>query len=464
MNKPNVLFILSDQLRAMSLPIYGETNITTPNIDKLASEGVVLDNCISTCPVCTPYRAMLLTGRHPQTTGHIINSTRTRHDEISIADAFAHQGYKTGWVGKWHLHTGVWPAQNVPDWVPEGRDRLGFQYWRAYNMHMVYNNGYVNKGDWNYETWKGYETEALASYAVEFMDQVGEDERFCLFLSPHQPHFTPFDFAPQRYYDKLPDELVLPGNVPDNMVDKAKEMYRHYLAMILALDDMVGELVNYLNRAGKSDNTIIVFTSDHGTQAGGQGIHPWSKKEPYEESIHVPCIIKYKGVLEGGVRMDTLTAPVDFFPSLCSLAGVPIPKTVEGVDLSEEWNGKFGHSSQDEVLLMNFSSKYDWFSDGKEWRGVRTRSHSYAKWLNQKEVLYDIVNDPLQINNLAEQSEHVELLEQMRERLRHLQQKRGDELVACTEWKNWLDHQRRVVRNAFGPLRHPEHVPDWSLL
>ncbi len=87
---------------------------------------------------------MLLTGRYPQTTGHIINSTRTRYSEISIADAFANQGYRTAWIGKWHLHTGAWPANNVPDWVPRGRSRLGFQFWRAYNQHMVYFNGFVH--------------------------------------------------------------------------------------------------------------------------------------------------------------------------------------------------------------------------------------------------------------------------------------------------------------------------------
>ena len=98
--KPNVVFLLIDQLRALSLPLYGETQIATPNIDRLAAQGVVLDNAISNCPVCTPARAMLITGRHPQTTGHLMNSVRTRHSELSIADAMAKVGYRTGWVGK----------------------------------------------------------------------------------------------------------------------------------------------------------------------------------------------------------------------------------------------------------------------------------------------------------------------------------------------------------------------------
>ena len=150
---------------------------------------------ISTCPVCTPYRSMLLTGRHPQSTGHIINFVRTRHSEISIADAFSRFGYKTGWVGKWHLHTGSFPQINGSDYVPEGRDRLGFQFWRAYNFHMDYFNGTIHKNDWRVETWNGYETDALNRYAIEFMDSTKNDP-FCLFISPHQPHITPFKFAP----------------------------------------------------------------------------------------------------------------------------------------------------------------------------------------------------------------------------------------------------------------------------
>ena len=217
-DKPNVVVLYPDQLRAQSLPLYGnhgyhETQIATPNIDRLAAMGVTLDNAISNCPVCTPARAMLVTGRYPQSTGHLINSTRTRHSEISIGDAFAHQTYKTAWIGKWHLHTGHWPALDripmQPDWVPKGRDRLGFDYWRAYNQHMVYFNGFVQKGDWNYERWRGYETEGLLDYAFEFIEEAGDDP-FLLFLSPHQPHYTPEKFAPDKFYDMLPDKIPCP--------------------------------------------------------------------------------------------------------------------------------------------------------------------------------------------------------------------------------------------------------------
>ena len=459
--QPNVVVLFPDQLRALSLPMFGEQQIETPNIDRLAADSLILENAISNCPVCTPARAMLLTGRYPQTTGHLINTTRTRHSEISIGDAFGRAGYKTAWVGKWHLHTGLWPALDRmpqhPDWVPEGRDRLGFDYWRAYNQHMVYFDGFVHKDDWNYERWEGYETDGLLNYGFEFMDNAGADP-FLLFLSPHPPHYTPFKFAPDHCYERLPKTLQLPANVPDHLQSASLDMYRHYLAMILAVDDMLGRLLDYLELNGLADNTIVLFASDHGTQGGGQGVNPWSKKNPYENSIRIPALLRYPGVIEPGVS-QRMTSMVDFFPTLCGLAGIPVPRSIEGTDLSGQW----AHSAADDsAFIMNFSKWFDWFQNGAEWRGVRTQQYTYAQWLSGKVELYDLYEDPLQMHNLAGQAGALEA--QLREMLQAHQQQRQDELVPCIDWKHWLDEQRRVVRNAHGPLSHPESEPDWSLL
>jgi len=462
-NKPNLLFVFADQLRASSLPVYGEKQIETPNINRLAQEGVTFTNSISTCPVCTPYRSMLLTGRHPQTTGHVINFMRTRHDEISIGDAFSHAGYRTAWVGKWHLHTGSFPQIGGPDYVPEGRDRLGFQHWRGYNFHIDYFNGSVNLDDWRYERWQGYETNALNRYAMEFMDNVGK-EPFCLFVSPHQPHSTPYEYAPQKYYDRLPKQLTLPANVSESQLEKSLQTYRDYLAMTLAIDDMVGELMDYLNRAGLADNTLLIFTSDHGTQMGAHGWPPFQKKVPYEDSLLIPMMVRWPGVFDGGRICDALTAPVDIFPSLCSLCDVPIPRTVEGYDLSAAWRGEGNAFEQDAVLTMNFTAAYDYLVNGEEWRGVRTKDYSYAKWLNGQIELFDLKNDPLQMNNLAGNPESVDLPKTMERKLDELMDKRNDALIPCTDYSDWFDNQRRVVRNVYGALRNPEEQPDWSLL
>ena len=463
-DKPNILFLLADQLRACSLPVYGGRQIETPNMDRLAQEGTTFTNAVASCPVCTPYRSMLLTGRHPQTTGHLINFVCTRHDEIGLGDAFSRTGYRTAWIGKWHLHTGSFPQTTlVGDYVPEGRDRLGFQHWRAYNFHTDYYDGFVNLDDWRTERWEGYETRALNRYAFEFLDNLAE-EPFCMFVSPHQPHFTPFKFAPDQYYDRLPNELELPENVPDSVRERSTEMYRHYLTMTLALDDMLGEMLDYLDQAGLADNTIVVFTSDHGTQVGAHGIHPWAKKLPYEESLHVPWIMRWPGVFEGGTSCDVLTAPVDVFPSLCGLCGVPVPRTIEGYDLSNAWQGVPGAFEQDAILTMNFPAGYDYLTDGQEWRGVRTQRHSYARWLNGTVELFDLADDPLEMTNLADVPSAQGLRRRMEERLQQLMARRNDQLVPCTSYRDWFDSCRRIVRNVYGPLSDPESEPDWSLL
>ena len=125
MKQPNVVYLLADQLRARSLPAYGERQIATPNIDRLVREGIRFTNAVATCPLCAPYRSMLVTGRQPLETGQVINNVRARHDEISIADAFNHAGYRTGWVGKWHLYSGEQPEIVDFEYIPDGRDGWG---------------------------------------------------------------------------------------------------------------------------------------------------------------------------------------------------------------------------------------------------------------------------------------------------------------------------------------------------
>lgn len=462
--RPNILFVLADQVRAASLPLYGETQIETPHIDRLAREGCTMQHMIASAPVCTPYRAMMLTGRHPQTTGHVINFVRTRHDEIGWGDVFSHAGYHTGWIGKWHLHTGSFPQINGADFVPEGRDRLGFEHWRGYNFHMDYFQGTVNRGDWDNEHWPGYETDGLAAYADEFLDN--RDERpFCLFLSPHQAHDTPGEYAPAAYYDRLPADLKLPPNVPADMLAESLEAYRHYLAMILTLDDMLGEVLQQLESRGLLDDTLVIFTADHGSQMGAQGYPPWDKSLPYEDSLHVPWIMRYPAWFAPGSQNNVLTSPVDLMPTFCGLLDIPCPGTVEGVDLSAAWMGQADAPEQDAVLTMNFSATFDYCLDGQEWRGLRSKTHSYARWLNGSTVLYDLVADPTQQHNLADQPDAQALRQQLEERLQGLLAERQDDFGPCeASYHGWFDAQRRVVRNAYGDLSNPEQAPDWSLL
>ncbi len=182
--------------------------------------------------------------------------------------------------------------------------------------------------------------------------------------------------------------------------------------------------------------------------------------------------MRFPGAIEPGTVSDELFGMPDFFPTLCGLAGVPVPRSVEGHDLSSALSTGAGSGSggsqrsvsQEALLLMNFSKYYDWFVDGAEWRGLRTKSWTYCEWLDGRIELFDLVEDPLQMRNLADDLGYGAQRSELATALRDLQTVRGDELVSCSSWKHWLDEQRRVVRNGYGELSHPESIPDWSLL
>jgi arylsulfatase A-like enzyme len=159
-----------------------------------------------------------------------------------------------------------------------------------------------------------------------------------------------------------------------------------------------------------------------------------------------------------------LTSPVDIFPTLCRLCDLPIPRTIEGCDLADAWRGVPDAFEQEAVLTMNFSAEYDYLADGHEWRGVRTKRYSYARWLTGDEVLYDLVDDPLQMHNLANSGQATALQSELETTLGNLMAARQDALVPCTSYADWFDRQRRVVRNVYGPMGDPENAPDWSLL
>ena len=175
-------------------------------------------------------------------------------------------------------------------------------------------------------------------------------------------------------------------------------------------------------------------------------------------------VIRWPGMFEPGTRRDTLTAPVDLLPTFCGLTGVPVPRSVEGYDLSEAWLGKESAFEQDALFLMNFTKAHDWLKDGEEWRGVRTPTHTYVKWLHGLEELYDNTADPLQQDNLAGRPEAEDIEQDLKQQLAYLMKTRNDELVPCTSYADWFDEQRHVVKNVYGPMGNPEGTPDWSLL
>jgi arylsulfatase A-like enzyme len=466
--KPNVLFVFPDQLRADMCSAYGGRNIATPNIDRLAREGVLFTNSVSTCPLCTPYRGMLQTGRYPTHSGILINFVEASHAQNPhcLADVFAAAGYETGYIGKWHLAAGVNKQQPVSpdhtfcsqtgnpdlDFVPPGPRRLGYRHWQAYNFHYAYHDYWYYDDEPEIRYSGRYETEVETDQAIAFMEKHRQSgQPFLLTVASHPPHppFTSW-YTPDGYLDRAPQQLWWSPNVSED--NRHDDELRCYLAMIQNVDDNLGRLLAYLDWSGLADNTIMVFTSDHGEMLGSHG--RVQKMVPYAEAINVPLVMRWPRAIAPGIRVDALQTPMDHLPTLSGLAGLSIPGEVDGADLSAVVTGR-DTDARDGVLIGHYSSGELWFETGTswpEWRGVRTKQHTYVRWLTGAEELYDNLADPYQMTNLAGNGAKSYALARLRSQLRLLLAAAHDDFRPGTDFADWYDDCRNLVRTALGPV------------
>lgn len=478
-SKPNVIVLFDDQLRAAACSLYGGRNITTSNIDRLASQGTTFDNATSSCPLCTPFRGMLQTGRYPTHTGLVLNWVEANPRLRDIAHVFGDAGYHTGFIGKWHLAAGYQKKagyhtrtaedrENIqkacqaylrenpePEFVPPGPARLGYDHWQAYNFHGSFNDY------WYYEDKPaklhrpGFETDIEIDQAIEFLQGAKDSKRpFFLMVAPHPPH-PPWqsEICPKGYLEQVPTELEWPSNVPqDFRYRKDPEAARCYYAMAKNMDDNLGRLMAFLDRSGLAENTILVFTADHGDMLGSHGRE--NKMVPYAEAVNIPLIVRWPGHIPAGVRTNVLHTPMDHFPTLCRLAGLDAPADLDGRDLSKTLL-EGAKSGRDAILMANYVSHWDFFDSGTdwpEWRGVRTERFTYVKWLTGKEELYDNQEDPYQMRNLAEAGHDLPTLQKLRSRLKDLMTEAHDTFLPGTAYADWYDDQRNLVRTGLGPV------------
>jgi arylsulfatase A-like enzyme len=399
--RPNILFVFADQMRGMDMGCAGNGTVQTPAMSRLAQEGTRLANCCATSPVCCPNRAILLTGTYPLTNGVPGNDLPLRHDLPTMGTMARDSGWRTGYVGKWHL-------DGLPRsrFTPPGARRAGFDFWAAYNCtHDYFHPKYYRDSETVIEV-SGYEPEVQTDLALEFLADQDGSRPFCLVLSWGPPH-DPYDQVPARFrslYD--PASIPLRGNVQPDIPTRlaaGKECRRttaDYYAAITALDEQLGRLLAHLDTAGLAENTIVVFTSDHGDMLWSHG---WMKKQsPYEESVNVPFLVRWPGVIPAGRVCDTLVGTVDLLPTLAGLAGWDHPREMDGLDLSAALLGSPDAPSPESVLLAHYLGEDEAAAQGMPlWRGVRTRTHTYVEqpgrvpWL-----LFDNQSDPLQLQNL----------------------------------------------------------------
>jgi arylsulfatase A-like enzyme len=430
-SKPNIIFIFADQLRYSALACHGNRLVRTPHIDRLAREGVVYDQAFSSCPICSPYRGQLLTGRYSHANGVLCNEYRLFDGQTTIADALGQAGYRTAFVGKWHLGYG-------PYREPE---RYGFQDMFAYDCdHRYYRVEYWHNEEGPFPM-VAYaprvETQLTLDY-IRDQRRIHPDEPFCLFLSWGPPHWTgsggggrPYGDYPQEYSIYDPRSVDVPGNVPAQFEAFARAEIADYYSMISSLDDCLGRILAALDEWGLAGDTIMCFSSDHGDHLSSHGYGKpgdgWmhhtlraSKATPHEESVHIPFILRYPARVKGGCRTTTLFTSVDVMPTLLGLCGVAVPNGVQGRDLSHAALGVPGEEPDSvylQILGPGWPPRTKWVG---LWRGLRTERYVYARWHDRDgmRLLFDRAEDPLEMTNLIDDPAHAALAAQMEERLR----------------------------------------------
>ncbi len=420
-HRPNLVFVFADQWRAQATGYAGDPNTQTPHLDRLAAESVDFRTAVSGCPVCCPYRASLLTGQYPLTHGVFLNDVPLNNKAVPIAQAYRDAGYHTGYIGKWHLD-----GDHRTAFIPRDR-RQGFQFWKALGCTHNYNNSFYYADEDVKLKWDGYDAIAQTHEAQRYIREQAAGAPFALFLSWGPPH-APYHTAPEKYRAMYePESIQLRPNVPEADRDKARKVLAGYYAHIAALDDCIGDLLNTLDETGLAQDTIFVFTSDHGDMLyshGGQ-----KKQQPWDESIRVPFLVRYPARL--GARGRVIDMPIntsDIMPTLLGLCDIGIPGTVEGTDFSDILTGKA--DPLDQAALISCPSPFGQWQrkrGGREYRGVRTARYTYVRDLGGPWLLYDNIKDPYQLSNLCNKPEHTALQQQLDETLSERLKERRDE-------------------------------------
>ncbi len=418
--KPNIVFVLTDQWRAQAPGYGGNPNVKTPNLDALASRSINFENAVSVCPVCTPYRASLMTGRYPLSTGMFMNDLYLPSEELCMGEIFKTAGYQTAYIGKWHLD-----GHGRDVFIPKNR-RQGFDYWKAMECTHEYNESYYYAGDDPTKLkWKGYDAYPQTQDAQKYIrEHTKGDKPFVLVMAYGGPHF-PHRYAPEELKDQYPvASIKLRPNVPEEMKSLARKEAQGYYAHCTALDGCVGDIYKTLEETGTAEDTIFVFTSDHGEMLGSQGQPPRQKQRPWDESIRVPFLLRYPAV--SGHKGRSVKAPIntpDILPTLLTLAGIEVSGTVEGEDLSRF---VLDRKTQEDraALVMNVSPFGS--PSRKEFRGIRTSRYTYVRNSDGPWLMYDNKVDPYQMKNLVGVANHAGLQKKLEGMLQSKLEQTGD--------------------------------------
>jgi len=408
--KPHVIYILSDEHRGQAMSHMAEPNLHTPAMDRLAMEGASFKRAYANCPICTPARGTIFSGRHAHAGPVAGFFDNYKASAPSTSTILRETGYHTAYFGKWHCgvvrnqkpplvraHPDEYKGDNMR--TPE-RHRAGFQDWRAMeciNQHFA--SFYYKDRDINPTKIPGYEADGLTDLVIDYLKGYEREMPLFLVLSINPPHF-PLE-VPARWLRFNPEELRVAPNFTDKPEMRAS--LAKYYAMIENLDWNVGRLMEAMRQLPRFANTLTVYFSDHGEFMGSHGLH-CAKERPHEESVRIPAIFHWPGHIPERGRIPGLFSLVDLLATTLGLIGIDIPPHNQGTDFSPAVRGEPFESP--EAVLLEMVGNPHWDLGLLDWRGVVTEGWKYAFYETGDELLFDLGNDPYEMDNLVRDKLH----------------------------------------------------------
>lgn len=420
--RPNIVFIITDDQRWDGMSCAGHPVLKTPNMDRIAREGVMFRNAFVTTPLCSPGRASFLTGQYAHAHNVVSNQQENNersHRLITFPRLLHDAGYETAYVGKWHMGN-------------DDTRRPGFDSWVSFKGQGRYNDPPMNIEGKQVQA-EGYMTDILTGHAVEFIRRE-HDQPFCLYLGHKAIHgpFTPAERHKHLYTDEpiplspatrdtldgkpmlqRPDPRTGRLHRPGSGTSDAT--IRNMMRALMAVDDGVGEVLKALEDTGQLENTLVIFTSDNGYFWREHGLG--DKRAAYEDAIRIPLVMRYPKLVKPGTVIDQLVANIDICPTLLDLAGVRIPNHVQGASVLPLLAGKTAKWRTSFLIEYDQEGRYPFIPT---WKGVRANGWKYIHYTEQEgmDELYNLRDDPYELKNLIDDPAARTRLSQLKASLR----------------------------------------------
>jgi len=424
--RPDFVFFLTDDQRWDAMSCAGNEILHTPNMDKIAEQGVRFENMFVTTSLCGPSRASFLTGKYVHNHGVQCNGEALSQEQRTFPEILKEAGYEIAFVGKWH-NTDL------------GKDR-DFDYTFGFEGQGRYHNPVVSENFGPFKEYEGHVTDVLTDHAIKFLEQ-GHEKPFCLLLWYKAPHrsWLPAERFENLYQDtKMPEPLTFNDTYegrPDAVknadmkigdfddVPDLDTFLKNYYRTLVGVDENVGRVLDALENLGFEKNTVVIYSGDNGFFLGEH--HFFDKRLMYEPSIRIPLLVKYPKMIRPGLLNQDMVLNVDIAPTILDLAGVPVPENMDGKSIKSLLQGK--------SILWRSEFLYEYYEYPavhmvRKNRGIRTKRWKYIHYFEDPEEfeLYDIQNDPHELNNLYGNPAFKDVVEQLRGRLMELRRELKD--------------------------------------